>query len=309
MISERNLRQFIAVAEELNFGRAAERLHVAQPALSYAVKKIERYVGVQLIDRSRSSVSLTHAGRRFLEDSYQTLQHINFSIERARQVTRGKTGRLAIGFLGTAGYGLVPSLMADYRQACPDVETQLLELSTLEQLDRLETKQIDVGIVRSPFFGEKDFLHTRLIARDQMMVALPAHHRLARRKTLSMAELKDEGFVIFSRDHVPASYAALMTLCSLEGFHPLILQECIQVSGLICVVAAGVGIALVPSDLKALQHPKVSYVPLKGSHSFQQVEISLAWHKDNHNPAIPGFVKRITEHFGEPGNTAADKKA
>src|SRR5690606_9208188 len=188
--------------EELNFGRAAERLHVAQPALSYAVKKIERYVGVQLIERSRSSVSLTHAGRRFLEDSYQTLQHINFSIERARQVTRGKTGRLAIGFMGTAGYGLVPSLMEDYRHACLDVETQLLELSTLEQLDRLETKHLDVGNVRSPFFGEKDFLHTRLIARDQMMVALPARHRLARRKTLSMARSEEHTSELQSRENI-----------------------------------------------------------------------------------------------------------
>lgn len=291
MISERLLRQFVAVAEELHFGRAAERLHIAQPALSNAIQKLERLVGVKLFARNRRGVELTPAGRVFLEQTHQTLQQSALAIERARAAASGRSGNLSVAFIGTAGYGYTPKIIARFRESHPGVELKIYEMSTLEQLEQLENRQIDVGILRTPLVKPQPRLNLRLYARDRLMVALPQGHRLSQRKRIALSELANESFVAFNRNDVPASYAQLMSICLAGGFHPKITQECSQVAGMVCVVAAGLGVAIIPADLRSLIHPKVSYVDLQGQDKSLSVEISFAWRNDNANPALQSFLQ------------------
>ncbi|MPS28134.1 MAG: LysR family transcriptional regulator [Alcaligenaceae bacterium] len=290
MISEKILRQFIAVAESLNFGRAAERLHIAQPALSYAVGKLERHLGVRLLHRGRGGVSLTPAGHTFLAEGERLLQQIGHAVEQTRAAAHGKAGKLTIGFLGTCGYGLMPRLVEHFRGACPDVELQLFEMSTLEQLAAFADQRIDLGLLRTPFFGPQDDLETHLLTTDELVAALPAGHPLSGRKRITISDLRDARFVVFGRDHVPAAYASLMALCLGSGFHPTIIQECAQVSSMLSVVAAGTGVGIVPGDLLALRHQRVRFVPLSATHPAARVEVSLAWRKDSDHAGARNFV-------------------
>jgi DNA-binding transcriptional LysR family regulator len=289
MISERLLRQFVAVAEELHFGRAAERMHIAQPAISQAIHKLETYIGVALFVRNRRGVALTHAGQVFLAQTYQTLHQTTLSIERARDAGTGSVGSLVIGFIGSAGYGYTPDIIARFRQSYPGIELKLFEMSTLEQLEQFKNRHIDIGILRTPLIHEHAYLDFHLHARDRLVAAVPSNHRFSQRKRVALADLANESFAAFNRDKVPASYAQLMSDCLTAGFQPKIAQECSQVSGLICVVAAGLGIAIVPSDLRSLKHPKVHYVDLQSGPGNLRVEISFAWRRDNHNPALRSF--------------------
>lgn len=290
MISEKTLRQFVAVAESLNFGRAAERLHIAQPALSYAIGKLERRLGVKLLNRGRGGVSLTPAGHTFLQESERLLQQIGHAVDQVNATARGKAGRLTIGFIGSCGYGLMPRLVERFRDACPDVELRLFEMSTLEQLAAFADQRIDLGLLRTPFFGPQNDLDTHLLTTDALVAALPAGHPLSNRSVLDMADLRDARFVVFGSDHVPAAYASLMALCLGAGFHPTIIQECSQVSSLLSVVAAGTGVGIVPGDLRALRHERVRFVPLAGMHPAPRVEVSLAWLKDGDHAGARAFI-------------------
>ncbi len=265
-------------------------MHIAQPALSHAIKKLEEYVGVELFARDRRGVALTQAGQVFLEQTYQTLAQGELAVERAQNAANGSAGHLSIGFIGSSGYGFMPSIIARFRDNYPGIDIRIAEMPTLEQLEQLENRQIDVGILRTPLTKKKDFLNLRLFARDRLMVAVHQDHHLAQRSELALAELADEPLVTFNRDKVPASYAQLMSACLAAGFHPRIAQECSQVAGVICVVAAGLGLAIIPSDLKSLMHPKVRYIALRGDDKHVNIELSLAWRKDDRNPVLNSFL-------------------
>lgn len=295
MISERLLRQFVAVAEELHFGRAAERMHIAQSAMSQAIRKLEAYIGVPLFVRNRRGVALTHAGQVFLAQTYQTLRQTALSIERTRDAGSGGVGSLVIGYIGSAGYGYMPEIIAQFRKTCPGVALKLFEMSTLEQLEQFRNRQIDIGILRTPLMQEQAHLDCHRYAFDRLVAAVPSNHRFSQRKRIALADLANESFVAFNRDKVPASYAQLMSDCLTAGFQPKITQECSQVSGLVCVVAAGLGIAIVPSDLRSLKHPKVHYIDLHGGAESLKVEISFAWRRDNPNPALRSFRAALWE--------------
>lgn len=292
MLSQRLLHQFVAVAEELHFGRAALRLHIAQPALSRAIQRLEAYVGVALLERNQRRVTLTPAGRMFLEQTYQTLEQSTLSVERARSVAHGTSGHLSIGFIGSAGYGFVPTIIEAFRQRFPNVELTLTEMSTLEQLGHLESRRIDVGILRTPLPKQHHVLNLRHYASDGLVVALHADHPLASHRRLQLQELANESFVAFAPEKVPASYAQLMAACLAAGFLPRVTQQCSQVAVIVGLVAADMGVAIVPADLQSLQHPKVRYVPLQSNSSPLNVEVSFAWRKDSTNPTLSSFLHK-----------------
>ncbi|HTK01410.1 MAG TPA: LysR family transcriptional regulator [Bordetella sp.] len=290
MLNGKLLRQFIAVAEELHYGRAAQRVGIAQSPLSQAIQRLEEYVGTPLFLRNKRSVSLTPAGRVFLEEAQQWLQYERVAVERAQHAASGEIGQLSIGFIGSAGYGFMPELIGHFRGLYPQVRLRVVEMTTKDQLEQLKGRSLDVGLLRTPLPQEGAMIQTRLYQYDRLMAALPMHHPLSGRKRIALRQLAQDSFVAFSRDKVPAAHAQLISACATAGFHPRIEQECAQVASVVCLVAAGLSVALVPSNLASLIHPKVRYIPLsdKTEHLYQ--EISLAWRRDDDNPALASFL-------------------
>jgi DNA-binding transcriptional LysR family regulator len=290
VLNSKLLRQFIAVAEELHYGRAAQRVGIAQSPLSQAIQRLEAYVGTPLFLRNRRSVALTPAGRVFLEEAYQWLQYERVAVERAQHAAGGEVGQLSIGFIGSAGYGFMPELIGRFRGLYPQVRLRVVEMTTKDQLEQLQGRSLDIGLLRTPLPQEASMIQTRLHQYDTLMVALPIHHPLAGSKRIALRQLAQESFVAFSREKVPASHAQLISLCATAGFHPRIEQECAQIASVICLVAAGLSVALIPTNLASLIHPKVRYVPISDKTETLRQEISLAWRRDDDNPALASFL-------------------
>jgi len=290
MLNSRLLRQFIAVAEELHYGRAALRAGIAQSPLSQAIQKLEAHVGTPLFIRNKRSVALTPAGKVFLEEAYQWLAYERVAIERAQHATNGEIGQLSMGYIGSAGYGFMPELIGRFRREYPQVKLRVFEMTTRDQLERLKARYLDVGMLRTPLAKDETLLASVPYQHDWLMAALPHNHRLARRKAISLRDLEHESFVAFARQHVPAAHAQLISACATAGFYPRIDQESAQVGSVIGLVAAGLSVALVPSNLRSLIHPKVRYVSLSDTTAFLSQEVGLAWRRDDANPALAAFL-------------------
>lgn len=290
MLNSRLLRQFIAVAEELHYGRAALRVGIEQSPLSQAIQKLEAHIGTPLFVRNKRSVTLTPAGKVFLEEAYQWLAYERVAIERALHATGGEIGQLSMGYIGSAGYGFMPELIGQFRREFPQVKLRVFEMTTRDQLERLKGRYLDVGMLRTPLADDETLLSSMRYQHDRLMAALPHTHRLAHRKSISLKDLEHESFVAFARQHVPAAHAQLISACAIAGFHPRIDQESAQVGSVIGLVAAGLSVALIPSNLQSLIHPKVSYVTLSDTTEFLKQEVGLAWRRDDANPALASFL-------------------
>ncbi|ARP83020.1 hypothetical protein CAL12_20835 [Bordetella genomosp. 8] len=290
MINSRVLRQFIAVAEELHYGRAALRAGIAQSPLSQAIQKLEAHLGTPLFVRNKRSVALTPAGTVFLEEAYQWLRYEEVAIQRTRGASSGETGQLSIGFIGSVGYGFMPELINRFRQEFPQVLLRVVEMTTKDQLEQIQGRALDVGMLRTPLPVAAPQIRTRAYQRDRLVVALSASHPLARRKRIALRQLAGESFVSFSREKVPAAHAQLIAVCGAAGFYPSIEQECSQVASVICLIAAGLSVALVSGNLTSLIHPKVSYVPISDQTPYLDQEVSLAWRENDSNPALHALL-------------------
>jgi len=289
MLNDRLLRQFIAVAEELHYGRAAQRVGIAQSPLSQAIQKLEAYLGVALFVRNKRMVALTPAGRVFLEDAYQWLKYEQVAVERVRSASHGEIGQLSVGFIGSAGYGFMPDLVSRFRQMHPRVRLRLTEMTTKDQLEQLKMRYFDAGLLRTPLPQDEPQIETWHYQSDRLMVALPKSHPLAGKKRIALRDLARESFAAFSREKVPAAHVQFVAACEAAGFYPNIEQECSQVASIICLVAAGVAVAVVASNLTWLMHPKVAYVPLDDRTLSQ--DIAIAWRRGNDNPVLGSFLE------------------
>jgi DNA-binding transcriptional LysR family regulator len=291
MLNSRLLKQFIAVAEELHYGRAAVRIGMAQSPLSQAIQKLEAYVDTPLFIRNKRNVALTPAGKVFLEEAYQWLKYEQVAIERTQHASTGEIGQLSLGFIGSVGYGFMPELISHFRREYPQVRLRVVEMTTKDQIEQLKGRYLDLGLLRTPLPLEAVQIDTCLYKRDRLMVALPKTHPLAARKTIALKQLAHESFVSFSKEKVPTAHAQLISACATAGFSPNIEQECAQVGGVICLVAAGLSVAVIPSNLISLMHPKVAYLPLSDDTHFLSQEVSIAWRREDGNPALASFLR------------------
>jgi DNA-binding transcriptional LysR family regulator len=257
----RHLRYFLAVAEELHFGRAAARLHVSQPPLSQQVRNLESELGVELFARTRRRVRLTEAGRAFADEARVLLGRLGQAVETARRVAHGETGALAVGFIASATFGVLPEIYRRFRARHPEVELVLSELSTSEQVEALRAGTIQVGMARPPLPG--DGLATESLGDEPLVCALPAGHRLAARGALPLRTLGAEPFVLFPRQPRPGWIDVVLEACRRAGFRPAVVQEVLELSTAVALVGAGVGVALVPAAAQALRLHGVVYRPLQ----------------------------------------------
>lgn len=282
----RHLRYFIAVAEELHFTRAAQRLSIAQPPLSQQIKSLEQEVGVELLRRTKRRVELTDAGRCFLDEARRAVAQVDQAVAEARRAARGEIGRVLVGFVGSATYTVLPQVFRAFRGRYPSVEVVLRELTTAQQIAALSSGEIDLGFVRAP--PDHEDLVSRVLVDEPFVAALPRRHPLARGPKVRVADLAGEPFILFPRPLAAGLYDAVVSACQRAGFSPRIVQETTQIPVMISLVAAGLGVALVPACVQSLKWKDLVYRPLEQPRP--TTNIVLAWHKDRDSTVVRAFV-------------------
>ncbi len=298
MMELRHLRQFVALAEELHFGRAAARLHMTQPPLTMAIRQLELLLGAELFVRTRRSVALSAAGAALLPRARKLLAEAQELGPAARAAAHGTLGRLRLGFVSTIGYGPLPAWLQGFRERHPGVELDLKEATLDVQLAAFEAQEIDAGFVlHSPGSAPAGFERISVL-REPLVLALPADHALAARPRLKASDLMEEPLVIFPRAISPSLYDAVLSFYRALGATPHIAQEAIQMQTIVNLVSAGIGMAWVPETVTRLQRPGVSYRPVSQAGALA-CETSLVWQQPQH-PVVARFVEHIHGHPPKP---------
>jgi DNA-binding transcriptional LysR family regulator len=279
------------LAEELHFGRAAERLHIAQPPLSQQIRQLEIELNFALFYRTKRTVQLTDAGQIFLLESRRILKQLEHAIALGQQVSRGDIGQLTIGFVSSAACNVLPPILQAFRAQVPGVTLELHELTTAQQPQWLQEGRIDVGLFRPPF--ENDGCEVEMIFQESLMIALPETHPLTQQKKVSIRSLIREPFIVFPRAAAPGLYDPIITLCQQAGFSPTVAQEAIQMQTIVSLVAAEMGVAIVPASLQQLQRPGVAYRPI--AEVTPQVAIALIWRQQERSSIVQRFVEVVRQ--------------
>jgi DNA-binding transcriptional LysR family regulator len=291
----RHLRYFLAVAEELNFTRAAERLRLAQPSLTRQIHNLEEELGVRLLDRSRNQVSLTEEGQRFLIDARRLVSLSLESVSAMQRFSRGESGQLNLGYLSKFNFDLLPATLITFYKNCPEISVNLFDMCPAEQLRAIETKKIDLGFVGlRPPADTKGLasLHWECVAHHPIVVVLPAKHPLAQQSRILLKDLKTYFFVAMSEQSHPGSRYWLSTLCQEAGFTPRILQDVDLESGILSFVADGLGVTLARVQIKKLQHPGVVFRPLATE---AKADYWVAWHRDNRSKPLATYIEIVKQ--------------
>jgi DNA-binding transcriptional LysR family regulator len=289
------LRCFAAVAEELHFGRAAVRLHMTQPPLSRQVQLLEQRLGVTLLERTSRNVRLTSAGRSFLADARQILRLAEGATLAVRRAARGESGSVTIGFTAATGYGVMPGMIAQCRARVPDVEINLREMVTMEQIEALAAGGLDLALLR-PHSSLEEFDCMRLM-REPLVAALPTSHPLARgRRDPAIADFERTPFVMYSPIEARYFHDLVADAFTTAGVKPDYTQYTSQIHSILALVAAGIGAALVPEAATSLHFEGVIYRPIRKSRSMRSVELYVAWKSDNDNPARQSVLDACLEY-------------
>src|SRR5271156_4899934 len=252
-IEIRHLRYFIAVAEELHFGRAAMRLHIAQPPLSQQIRRLEEMLGHALFLRTSREVRLTAAGEELLERARYTLKKIEADVAAAQRIGRGEAGAMTVGFIGSGMLTPVPKMLGRYRRQYPQVDLQLREFYTTRLVDALLEGTVDVGFLRDA--GETDGLKVEVLLAEPFVVVLPRKHPLADQKTVAVKSLQHEPFVLFARSYGSVAWKKTVDVCEAHGFTPRVVQEAPQWLTIMTLVGAGLGVTIAPACVKKLAVP------------------------------------------------------
>ncbi|HSV84611.1 MAG TPA: LysR family transcriptional regulator [Ramlibacter sp.] len=285
----RRIRHFSVLAETLNFSRAAERLHIAQPALSVSIQKLETELGTKLFDRTSTGVQLTASGQAALIEARRLLYHGEQLVRLARDATMGTGGRLRIGFVGSAIYRLLPSLIPPFRAQYPGVELVLRELTSTRIIQQLAEDGIDIGLLRTPLLQQTSATLLTL-QRDRFVAALPPAHPLAAREPLALGDLRAEPFIMYSPDDASGLQGAAMAACQAVGFVPEVAQEAIQIATVVALVESGLGVALVPEVMRGHRADQVVYRDLVDLPDSVQTTLALAWQEGTESPAAERFI-------------------
>ena len=282
----RQLRYFIAVAEELHFRRAAARLHISQPPLSQQIARLEEELGCRLLSRTRRRVELTPAGEAFLRDARATLEELDVAVATVRRIETGQAGLLRVNFVGSALLSIVPGIIQRFRRGRPEVEIELRERSTLEQLRALNSGIIDVGLVRPPIDPD-DALATEVVMRERTVAAIPSDHPLAKRARIPLRRLAAEPLVLFPREQAPGFHDLLTGRLAATGSSPRVVQYAPEMTTIIGLVAAGIGLSPVPASVAGLGLEGVTYRPLTGAPATELLAVTRA---GDDSPLVAAFI-------------------
>jgi DNA-binding transcriptional LysR family regulator len=289
----RHLRYFEAAAEELHFARAAERLAISAPTLTQQIQVLERDLGVQLFRRTKRSVALTEAGRRFLEEARATLRQAEQATQVAQQAARGELGRIEIGYVTSAScLGLIPSVIADFRRANPYVELNLHRMETVRQLKALVEGRIDLGFLRPPLRYPSGITGT-LVWRQPFIAAIPEGHPLTRDTTVRISALAGEPLIASSVELELGFGGHIQEMAAAGKFTPKVVGRAPDILTILTMVAAGIGTAFVPQSFRRVAIPGVVYRDLAGSN--RNALLAAARRRDDPAPAVKAFMRLLRE--------------
>jgi DNA-binding transcriptional LysR family regulator len=284
----RQLRYFVAVAEELHFRRAAARLHISQPPLSQQIHQLETEIGCTLLARTRRRVELTPAGEAFLHDARVVLGELEGAVATAQRIGSGQTGRLRVNFVGSALLSIMPGAVQRFRTARPNVEIQIRERPTVDQIRAVIAGAVDVGLVRPPF-DEQDELRAEVVLRERTVAALPSDHPLTALRRVPLRRLASEPLVLFPRSQAPGFHDLLISSLAATGITPRVFQYAPEMTTIVGLVAAGMGFSLVPASVSRLGLDGVSYRPVAGAPHSELIAITRA---DDNSPLVRTFIER-----------------
>jgi DNA-binding transcriptional LysR family regulator len=297
----RHLRYFIAVGENLHFGRAAEQLHMSQPPLTRQIQQLEEELGVALFARTNRRVELTAVGQLLLAEAKPLLTQFDSLKHHVSEMAGGRMGTLAIGFISVADYHVLPSMLREFQSRYPSVTLNLREATTDLQIESLRKSEIDVGIILAPLTDPS--LQFQPLFQEELVAVLPSTNEDSSTpspaRPISMHALTDQPFVMFPRHSAPGLYDAIIGACDRAGFAPRVAQEAIQMQTIISLVSVGMGVALVPASLTNLGRAGVSYRPLKEKSPL--VTTGLAWKNSNSSPTLRAFLD-LVERMNLPPN-------
>lgn len=284
-ISLRTMEQFVAVAEELHFHRAAQRLNMSQPPLTSAIRKLEEDLDVMLIERSNRVLGLTPAGKAFLEHARETLCQADLAITTTQDVAAGRTGIVRLGYVGSSLYGRLPDVIRRFRAQHPNVRLELREATTASQVTALREGALDVSVLIPPLVNADDIALTPFDI-DRLCLAIPKDHPLGQRSGLTLAELADEPFVLWPMNEGRGFHLKVVRLCANAGFVPRVAQEAYGMHAVLSLVAVGSGVSVVPESMSGFRQDQISYCPLSTS----EAQFTLALGYRVLSPAAEGFV-------------------
>jgi DNA-binding transcriptional LysR family regulator len=289
----RHLRYFVAVAEELHFGRAAARLHISQPPLSMQIRDLEREIGCRLLSRSRRKVELTDAGGSFLEEARYVLARIEQAVETARNVGSGAAGRLSVGLISMAMDAFLTKVIQDFGRECPWIKLSLGEMSTNDLLDAVRAGRLHVGFPR--LYGhDLRGLESDIVLRERYILAIPQIHPLAKKRRISLPALEGVNLIISPRPVQPRVYDRIVESCRREGFDPQITHETVSRRTSMSLVAAGLGVSIVTGSAQNVPWPGVVYRPIDAD--WPIVEIAAVWQEGDDRPALGRFMDVVRRH-------------
>ena len=293
----RHLRYFVAVAEELNFTKAAGKLHLAQPSLTRQIHNLEEEIGVRLLNRSKSQVTLTEEGRSFLADARRILALATESVLAVQRLSRGETGQLNLAYLSNFDFELLPETLAAFRQTFPHISLNLFDMTPAEQFRALEARKIDLGFVGLPPPASLAGLRWESIGKHRTVVVLPARHPLTGKRQVKLGDLESLFFVGMSEKTNPGFRDWLNATCREAGFTPRVLQEAELEPALMTFIAEGLGVTLAREHLKKLPHPGVEFRPLDPP---VDSDYCIAWNRNNDSRALQQYIE-IVKKLGAHG--------
>ena len=300
MIETRLLRQFIAVAEELNFNKAAIRLHMAQPPLSQAINRLEDKLGFSLFTRNKRGVKLTPAGDAFLNTAYSTLKELELGIEHARQVSQGIAGKLTVTALSIAYYESLLSTLRQFRESYPKVQLIIKEMPSSSQARAIVSGEADIAFMRKLPISAQN-VESRLLLDEEIVMAMPADHPKAKEGRIDLRDFAGEDFVFTPQALGIGYHSQLIALCEAAGFYPRVVQEAAQIQTLIGLVACGFGVALVPESIAgSIMRDKVLFRRINSVTASPNPAIGLymSWNIDNQSPLMDSFISMLDFNAG-----------
>ena len=301
----RHLIYFVAVAEELSFTRAALRLHVSQPPLSHQIRLLEEELELTLLIRNKRSVELTDAGKVFLEEARATLLHANRAKEMARRAASGYSGTLRIGFVPTADVVVIPKVYPVYSKAFPGVRLELFSMNDLQQRAALLEGNISVGFTTKPTVDPSATYETFL--EEELMVALPSGHPLAREESIDLADLVHEPYIIVDRRVAATMHDHIIFLCQKAGFSPNVVQQVDHVQFMLSLIASNVGLSLLPKRVTMLPRQGVAFRTLTAP--APRVALGLVYQRENRPAIVDGFLDVVRSVFPYPPSSPDQRGA
>jgi DNA-binding transcriptional LysR family regulator len=296
----RQIRSFLSIAETLHFGRTAELIHLSQPALSLQIRALEEEVGVRLFDRNRRKTTLTAAGLAFRDDAAAALAQLDQAVRRARLAANGKLGLLRIGFISTVGSAIVPNIVRQFGELNPEVEFSLRAITTADQVQMLEAGSLDIGFFRLPI-GAHSALDVVTVHREPFVLVVPSAHKLAKRKRVRLREVSGQDFVMYERTYAPGFHDLIFGMLRDARIVPNVSQTAAEISTLISLVAAHMGVAILPAS--AVKHSVASVVACEIVDKIPVSEIGIAVSKRVRAAVVDNFRSFALEKLGRARNS------